>query len=272
MPDPEVIENVRNWFGRIQEIRRLDENQAREEDAQLVAGERWEVGQLAPVIRFAPHRWDEALEKANGKMTGKRGEELFHLILSGIREVYDVDPAIAGGAVRDVAAGVTDHKDVDVFIPLDFQSFLRSVDQLGWSGKVHVVKSFDDYGKDNKKVPCSFKALARAESLVQGCKIDLIFMDKPLTPEIVDKFPVHAQRGVWTLGGGINLSPLAKHDIDNKTFTIDPTITDKDVVQYIKEKIAGWKRRVGYKDWKLVEPVIKEWWEEKEKSDDDIPF
>jgi adenylosuccinate synthase len=55
-------------------------------------------------------------------------------------------------------------------------------------------------------------------------------------------------------------------DLDNKTFTIDPTITDKARFQSVLEKIKGWQERPEYKDWKIIEPDVKEWWEAKEEA------
>ena len=188
--------------------------------------------------------------------TGKRGEELFQLILSGIREIYDVEAVIAGGAVRDLAAGVIDHKDVDVFIPMDPDAFAKHADELGWSGGFSKVKPYDPTDA------CIIQSIGRGAGRVQGCAVDLVFLDKPLDKDTVAKFPVHAQRCVWTLEGGQSLAPEAIKDLDNKTFTIDPTITDKERIAKIVEKINGWKKRADYKDWKIVEPTIKEWWEQ----------
>jgi hypothetical protein len=220
------------------------------------------------------HRWmDEAFPAGLPEETGKRGEELFQLLLSGIREIYDTEAVIAGGAVRDLAASVTNHKDIDIFIPLTWDVFQKSFAELGWSGGLLKVKqSKNAYGGTKKGEPgCLFPTLARASSRVQGVPLDLVFMEAPLTKENVETFPVFAQRGIWTLAEGLKLSPQAKTDIDNKQFTIDPTITEKHKVKHVLDKIKGWQLRKDYKDWKVVEPDVKEWWEAKEemKKDDE---
>lgn len=190
---------------------------------------------------------------------GKRGEELFHLILSGIREVYEVDAVIAGGAVRDLAAGITNHKDVDVWLPLSEEKFLFSVLEMGWVGHNKVNT------KQYKKNTCAFETSARYNTNIQNIPVDILLLDKPLDKETVDKFPVHTQRCIYTLEGGLALSPEAQLDIDNKTFTIDPTITDKKKIKGILTKVKGWQKRAEYKGWKIVEPDIPEWWEAKEE-------
>jgi hypothetical protein len=198
---------------------------------------------------------------------GKTGEELFHLILSGIREVYDVsDVCVAGGAARDVAAGVTSHSDVDVFIPIEYKTFQAKFLELGWSGGL-VPQAIRDYSNTKRQGNFRFKAKARALSVVQGTSVDLVFIEKPLTKENVDSFPIHAQRCVWSLDKGLFMSPEAKKDIENKTFTIDPTITDKDVIASLLEKINKWQK-AGYKGWKVVEPDTKEWWEVKKSTEE----
>jgi hypothetical protein len=205
--------------------------------------------------------WDPfGREEEPPQLPGKRGEELFQLILSGIREVYDVEATIAGGAVRDLAAGVQYTKDVDVFIPMKWKDFNERVAELGWQGPTALVK------EGYKVEGCVVPSTARASSKVQNMPVDLIFMDKPLTKEVVDKFPIHAQRCVWTLADGLFTSPVAKTDIDNKTFTIDPTITDKDRIAKIETKVKGWLQRSGYKGWEVVLPEIKEWWENAPKK------
>jgi len=216
--------------------------------------------------------WNAFLEeiKPNKKKEnneGKRGEELFHLILSGIKEVYDVEATIAGGAVRDLAAGVLTPKDVDVFIPMSWNTFKRRADELGWLVPPHVVKP-NDYQKKPNNEGCSFSTFARALTQVQKVSVDLVFMDKPLTKENVETFPVFAQRGIWTLNEGLKLSPEAQEDIRNKQFTIDPKITDINRLDKIVSKIGEWKKRPHYKDWKIVRPETKPWWETVE----DIPF
>lgn len=196
---------------------------------------------------------------------GKRGEELFHLILSGIREIYDIEAIISGGAVRDLAAGVTTPKDVDVFVPITWNSFNAKASELGWQcpperiGKTKKARAYD--GTMSKVVESEDRAIA----VVQHVNVDLVFTKKPLDMEGVATFPVFAQRGVWTLEGGLALSPEARKDIDNKTFTIDPTITDKERVKGLLTKVGEWKKRPHYNDWTIVEPDIKEWWEAKEE-------
>lgn len=205
--------------------------------------------------------------KKEPEPVGKRGEELFQLILSGIREIYDVQGTIAGGAVRDHAAGLTDYKDVDVFLPLTFEDFSKSVQELGWSGIFTKVKQ-GTYAPKPDGSAAGFWSSARGTSQVQGVKVDLVFMEKPLEPKDVATFPVHAQRGIWTLDEGLVMSPEMKKDIENKTFTIDPTLTDEKRLFNCLNKIKDWQKRPGYKGWKIVEPEIEEWWAVKKKSED----
>lgn len=193
---------------------------------------------------------------------GKRGEELFHLILSGIREIYEIDAVIAGGAVRDLAAGIKEVKDVDVFLPMKWKDFNKEKEYLGWQGPTIPVK----IGGYTTGVGLNFPTTARGSSVVQNVPLDLVFMDKPLTEEDVETFPVFAQRGIWSLGKGMQLSPEARTDIKNETFTIDPKITDKDKIKKVLDKVNGWRRRNDYKNWTIVEPDIKEWWEAKEEA------
>lgn len=191
------------------------------------------------------------------KKQGVRGEELFKLILSGIKEVYGVDAVIAGGAVRDVAAGTDQHKDVDVFIPMKWKDFNEHASQLGWEGPPFKEGKIPYDGK-LKRLP----ATERGQASVQGCLVDLVFMNGDLSPKYVNTFPVNAQKCVFTLENGISVSPVAQADIDAKQFTIDPEIKDKDQIKIIRDKVNGWKRRAFYKEWKVVEPDVKEWWEE----------
>ena len=222
----------------------------------------WAIQRLGEV---RPDGFEIPIHKLYSK--GKTGEELFHLILSGIREVYDVsDVCVAGGAVRDVAAGVTSHSDVDVFIPIEYKTFQEKFLELGWSGGL-AVQAVRDYSNTKRQGDFRFKAEARARSIVQGIMVDLVFIETPLTKENVDSFPIHAQRCVWSLDKGLFMSPEAKKDIENKTFTIDPTITDKDVIARLLEKINKWQR-ADYKGWKVVEPDTKEWWEVKENTEE----
>lgn len=216
-----------------------------------------------------PEQWLRAFERKIP--IGKRGEELFQLILSGIREIYDVNAVIAGGAVRDLAAGVTDHKDVDVFVPLLPNELIERYVELGWQGDlIQIGRIKDSYSKKKKEGPgCLFDTVARFQSVVQGVKVDLVITKEPLSVDNVKTFPVHAQRGVWTLENGKELFPEAQKDIDNKTFTIDLSITDKDTVEHVLNKIKEWKRRAAYKDWQIIEPEIKEWWEVKEAVAED---
>jgi hypothetical protein len=199
-------------------------------------------------------------ETATAK-AGKRGEELFQLILSGIREIYDVQAVIAGGAVRDLAAGCDTPKDVDVFLPMTWDKFAEGIEELGWSGGVVKQKTKAYEGKGTG----TFKSTARASSMVQDIPVDLVFLDKPLSPEMVKSFPVHAQRGIYTLEGGLDLSPEAKADIEAKQFTISPDITEKARIEALRKKVGEWVKRPHYKGWKIIEPDIKEWWEAKEE-------
>jgi hypothetical protein len=235
-----------------------------------LAGAQWAEPRA---VRVMPERWEEVLyrvEKGEDMPKGKTGEDLFHLILSGIREIYEVDAVIAGGAVRDLAAGVTSHKDVDVFIPMTWEKFKKGIPELGWQLPPRPVVKAHDYAKIKAKpeVGCYFPTLARAQGRVQYIEVDLVFLEKPLSKENVATFPVFAQRGVWTLEGGLSLSPEAKADIEAKTFTIDPSITDKEKFKLVLEKVKGWCKREGYVDWKIVEPDIKEWWEAKEEIEE----
>ena len=171
---------------------------------------------------------------------GLRGEELFKLILSGIKEVYGVDAIVAGGAVRDVAAGTEEHKDVDVFIPMKWSDFNAHSSQLGWEVAPYKEGKVPYDGK-LKRLP----ATERGRASVQGVSVDLVFMDGELTPKYVNSFPVNAQKCVFTLENGISVSPQAQLDIDNKQFTIDPEIKDKDQIKLIKDKVNGWKKRAS---------------------------
>lgn len=209
---------------------------------------------------------DEPVKVNNGL---KRGEELFKLVLSGIKEVYDVDAAIAGGAVRDLVTGA-EPADVDVFIPMKWEDFQANQRMLGWREPAVVINK-QPYNQN--KSP-EFQSSKRAQAYVQGIILDLVFIDQPLNPEMVDTFPVHAQRCVWTLADGLIVSPLAQKDIDNKTFTIDPSITNKLYLKHLKERVAAWQRRFTYKDWTLTPVKIKEWWVEANNryNKDRMPF
>jgi hypothetical protein len=210
---------------------------------------------------------DQVVAKANER--GKTGEDLFRLILSGLQEVYDVPCVIAGGAVRDLAAGITTHKDVDVFLPLTWKRCAERMGELGWRVLPQFTGRSADYAKRKEGTPgtMGFTTLGRAAGNVQGVKVDLVLMDQPLSQKDVETFPVYAQRGIWTLEGGLLLSPQAKTDIENKTFTIDPTIADKGRLRKVLEKVQGWQKRSEYKGWKIVEPDVKEWWEVKAEAD-----
>jgi hypothetical protein len=186
---------------------------------------------------------------------GKRGEELFTLILSGIREIYDVDGVIAGGAVRDVAAGNKGCKDVDVFLPMTPDDFLKGWEELGWRGGLIPVPK---KGYEGQK--CAVESLGNFHAYCQGVLVDLVFLKEPLTAQMADNFPIYTQRGVWTLGGGLRMSPVMAEDVANKQFTIDPTITDKERLKNLLDKVNSWKKRDFYKDWKVVEPDVREWW------------
>jgi len=191
---------------------------------------------------------------------GKRGEDLFRLILSGIKDVYDVSAVIAGGAVRDTAAGISDHKDVDVFIPMKWADFAKKVDELGWAERPRVLKSkLPAYGKKKEH---GVDASARAEAYVQGVEVDLVFVRTPLTPKDVQKFPIHAQRCAFTLEDGMQVSPEAAEDIKNKQFTIDPTIVDADFLEQLRDKVKGWLKRRDYKKWKMKSDGSTDWWAE----------
>lgn len=226
-----------------------------------------------PRLRINPIRneWEAVFDedpfgRAIKAVKGVRGESLFRMILSGIKEVYDVDAVIAGGAARDFANEIEDYADVDVFLPMKWETFVDDADQLGWEKRPQLVKN--KYRK-TKKLPTS----ARAQGRVQGVTVDLVFLNKPLDFEEVAKFPVNAQKCVWTLEGGLSISPEALADHVAHTFTISPTITDKEAIEHIREKVKTWQKRKGYSDWKIVEPDIKEWWEEEKKEIvDESPF
>lgn len=208
---------------------------------------------IAPPVRAG----DELVSFGAGT-NRKKGEELFRLILSGIKEIYDVDAVIAGGAVRDLVVGDTEgSKDVDVFIPMKWEDFNKNSDELGWQGKPGLLH------KKPYKTVVAKTSSARASAVVQGMPVDLVFMDGGLTPEGVDGFPVNAQKCVWNLAEGLVVSPAAKADIEGKKFTISPAITDKQVIADLSLKISGWMKRPCYKGWKLITPKIKEWWQKQ---------
>lgn len=195
------------------------------------------------------------------KVEGKQGEDLFRLVLTGIKEVYDVEAVVAGGAVRDLVAGdVEGTKDVDVFIPMNWSDFKNKVEELGWA-KVPVRTNKKPY-----KTTTSKTSTDRAKGVVQGRVIDLVFMDGGLTPEAVDGFPVNAQKCVWNLAEGLVVSPAAKADIEGKKFTISPEITDKDEIKKVRDKVSVWLKRPIYKGWKVIEPKTKEWWQKENEE------
>lgn len=192
------------------------------------------------------------------KAKGKTGEDLFRLILSGIREVYDVEAVIAGGAVRDLVVGDTEGtKDIDVFIPMKWEDFDKNSDELGWQGKPGLLR------KKPYKTTVSKTSSARAAGVVQGMAVDLVFMDGGLTPQGVDGFPVNAQKCVWNLQEGLVVSPAARADIEGKKFTISPALTDKEAIKTVRDKVQSWLKRPCYKGWKVVEPETKEWWQKQ---------
>lgn len=201
------------------------------------------------------HHREPAVAEVAEPMTYKTGEELFHLILSGIREIYEVEAVIAGGAVRDLAAGNLCPNDVDVFIPMAWEDFQQDVAQLGWAGPPYLVSKT---GYEN----CVIPSTARANACIQDVGVDLVFTKKPLTEKGIKSFPFHTQRCSWTLKDGLVITPEAQEDINNKTFTIDPTITDRNKIAELVKKGKGWLGRAFYKDWEVVTPVIKDWWEE----------
>jgi hypothetical protein len=207
---------------------------------------------------FIGDKWHDNVEDKEGK----RGEDLFRHILEGIKEIYEVDAVIAGGAVRDLAAGINRPKDVDLWVPITSDRFWFSNQELGWG----------EFNGMPKKVAKGYTCVVPINERIQGrCQyvpIDLLLIDKPLDKETVDKFPVYAQRCVFTLEGGMSLSPEAKTDIENKTFTIDPKICDdKEKIGKVVEKIKGWCKRPHYKDWKIIEPDVPEWWEAKKEAE-----
>lgn len=217
---------------------------------EFLRGAQW---RMAPPVRAG----DELVPFGAGT-NRKTGEELFRLILSGIKEIYDVDAVIAGGAVRDLVVGDTEgSKDVDVFIPMKWEDFNKNSDELGWQGKPGLLH------KKPYKTVVAKTSSDRASAVVQGMPVDLVFMDGGLTPEGVDGFPVNAQKCVWNLQEGLVVSPDAKKDIEGKKFTISPKLTDKEAIKNIRDKVAGWLKRPCYKGWKVIEPEMKEWWQKQ---------
>lgn len=199
----------------------------------------------------------------------KPSKEIFDTILNALNEVYGIKATIAGGAVRDLYLDTT-CKDIDVFMPLRWEDFKAAEDELGWRDKAKE-NLISPYAKNK---PPEFKSTKRASLWFKGFQLDLIFMDCKLTPELVRTFPIYTQRCVYTVEDGINIAPEAQKDIDNKTITIDPTITDKEYIKHLKARIIEWKKREPYKDWKMVAPKQKEWWAEVNEryAHDQIPF
>ncbi len=60
------------------------------------------------------------------------GEELYRTLLGNVKEIYDVEGMIAGGALRDLKVGVPS-KDIDLFLPLTLKEFEEAKDELGWT-------------------------------------------------------------------------------------------------------------------------------------------
>lgn len=266
--EAEVVRNVREDVQRaVNEARARHEAWARlnAQANELLREPDWQaVFAPVPALPRVAAAFGEApdIRPKKEKEMGLRGEDLFRLILSGIKEVYGVDAIIAGGAARDLAAGTMDHKDVDVFIPLKWDEFTKGISQLGWELAPVLRREAVPYNGKLKKLPATQRGVAQ----VQGVEVDLVFMDGDLTPKYVNTFPVNAQKCVFSLDAGLSVSPAAKEDIDNKTFTINPEIKDKEQIEILRNKIAGWKKRAFYKDWKIVEPDIKEWWEKPKEE------
>lgn len=260
MPNQEFRE-LRNFINEFQP------NLPGEERVVRVAAEdvvRADVVQWARQVRFVGKGMKTKTE------TPPATEEIFDLILTGIKEVYDVEGVIAGGAVRDLAAKAPRTKDIDVFLPMPVDAFAEHVAQLGWSGHFSVAGNVDTYGrKNNTNLPVGFDAVGRASHNVKGHIVDLVFLAEPLSPENVATFPVHAQRGVWTLQNKLQMSPEMTKDIMEKSFTIDPTIKNKVKLKSVLAKINGWKQREHYREWKIVEPDIPEWWEAKQETEEE---
>jgi hypothetical protein len=193
-------------------------------------------------------------------------EELFRHILNGIKEIYDVPAVIAGGAVRDLKAGCPTCKDIDVWLPISWDKFQEHQLELGWQEEARPVKM-------KKKMVDGYIEIVNvsdnAVATVKGVSVDLVFLEKPLTPEDVGKFPIHAQRCVWTLDNGTACSPEALVDIENKTFTIDTSIEDDTRLDNLRAKIKSWQSRPFYKDWKIA-GERKAWWEKKDKEDEEV--
>lgn len=210
-----------------------------------------EWGDIRPLLVRPP---DVYVEK------GKRGEELFKLILQGIQEVYDVDAVIAGGAVRDFAAGVDDYKDVDVFIPLSLKAFWERKDELGWN-YVDMVRMLEDDEEYSFKGRVKQPKTERGSAVVQNVKVDLVFVHGEITQDLIDSFPVYAQRCIWTLENGLQVSPKAQEDLNNKTFTLDYKELDTSEKQTACEnKVKEWLKRPHYKGWKAVSVKPRPWY------------
>lgn len=183
------------------------------------------------------------------------GLELFDTILNNFKEIYDVDFVIAGGAVRDLYMKCSETSpDVDVFIPMKYEEFMERFNELGWPGAV-VKVPVQPYNKGK-----DWDNSVRASYKFKGMPLDLVFIKSPLTPAMVQSFPIHAQRCVYTLEGGISISPEAMLDLSAKKFTISPTITDKEYIKNLQGKITQWKQRPAYKNFKAVLPRCTEWW------------
>lgn len=212
----------------------------------------WEIQRLDPFLRTLDS------EESAPKQTG---EELFKDLLNNIKEIYEVDATIAGGAVRDVFAEVYKHKDIDVFIPLTFKAFMEREVELGLTHPVVLTKNKPYKGVDIEV----FKNTVRATTWFKKHPLDLIFIKGGLTKEIVDNFPIYTQQCIFSLEMGLIASPLAKTDIENKQFTINPSIKDKEQLKGLMQKTKDWCKRPGYKGWKIIEPDIKEWWEVKKE-------
>lgn len=214
---------------------------------------------------------DAAVMKYVGLATlnQKPSKEIFDLILNAFNEVYGIKATIAGGAVRDLYLDTT-CKDIDIFIPLRWEDFKAAEDELGWRDKAkeNLISPY----AQNK--PPEFKSTKRASLWFKHFQLDLIFMDCKLTPELVRSFPIYTQRCVYTVEDGINIAPEAQKDMDNKTITIDPMITDRDYIKHLKARIVEWKKREPYKDWKMIAPKQKEWWAEVNEryNNDKMPF
>lgn len=208
---------------------------------------------------------DGQFVRGRDKKDGIVTESKFRHILEGLKEIYEVDCVIAGGAVRDLMAGWNTCKDIDVWLPISWDKFDEHQLELGWQHPAALAvkkKRVENYTEIHE---VSNNAIAT----VQGVNVDLVFLEKPLDADAVNKFPIYAQRCVYTLNEGMTASPEALQDLANKTFTIDPSIDNEERLNNLRAKIKQWQQRPFYKDWKIA-GERKAWWEKKDQEDEEM--